>query len=98
MFITRCRSISFVAITIALIYTYQHHQVFNIAYYVHYSLSKYQFHRDNNCIAWFVEELKNLANNVKTILSANIFMAFTRNDCRIKFSSIYALKEAVRKR
>jgi len=32
-------------------------------------------------MAWLAEELKNLAYNVKIILSANVFMAdFTRND------------------
>ncbi|XP_011859466.1 PREDICTED: uncharacterized protein LOC105556961, partial [Vollenhovia emeryi] len=35
--------------------TYQHHEVFSIAYYLHCSyddsLSTYQFHRDKDCIA-----------------------------------------------
>ncbi|XP_070521814.1 uncharacterized protein [Cardiocondyla obscurior] len=59
--------------------TRQHHKVFSIGYYVcclyNKSLSMYRFHRDNNCVAWFAEELKNLAHNVKTILSANVPMA-----------------------
>ncbi|XP_011697752.1 PREDICTED: uncharacterized protein LOC105455823 [Wasmannia auropunctata] len=46
-------------------YKYQHHRVFSIAYYVHCSydnsLSAYRFRRDKDCIAWFVEELKDLA-------------------------------------
>jgi len=71
-------------------YIYQYHQVFSIAYYIHCSyddsLSKYRFH-DNDCIAWFAKELKNLAYNIKTILSTNISMAdFTRNDW-IKFNT-----------
>jgi len=45
------------------------------------SLCIYRFRRDNDCIAWFAEELKNLAHNVNTILSANVSMAdFTRDD------------------
>ncbi|XP_054008688.1 uncharacterized protein LOC128892337 [Hylaeus anthracinus] len=58
--------------------TYQHHKVFNIAYYVQCaydsSLSVYQCHRDANCVSWFVKELKNLAHFVKLILSNNIQM------------------------
>ncbi|KYM95311.1 hypothetical protein ALC62_14051, partial [Cyphomyrmex costatus] len=66
-------------------YTYQHHQVFSIAYYVHCSydssLSGYKFRRDNNCIAWFADELKKIAHSVKTIISTNVSMAdFTRDD------------------
>jgi len=60
-----------------LSYTYQRHQIFSIMYYVHCSyddsLSKYRFRRNNDCIAWLAEELKNLAYNVKTILSTNVF-------------------------
>ncbi|XP_070529802.1 uncharacterized protein [Cardiocondyla obscurior] len=63
----------------------QHHKVFSIGYYVccsyNKSLSMYRFHRGNNCVAWFAEELKNLAHNVKTILSANVPMAdFTQDE------------------
>ncbi|XP_018399813.1 PREDICTED: uncharacterized protein LOC108777427, partial [Cyphomyrmex costatus] len=72
-------------------YTYQHHQVFSIAYYVHCSydssLSGYKFRRDNNCIAWFADELKNLAHNVQSVISTNVPMAdFTRDDWQ-KFNS-----------
>ncbi|XP_053989947.1 uncharacterized protein LOC128882377, partial [Hylaeus volcanicus] len=59
-------------------YTYQHHKVFSIAYYVQCaydsSLSVYRCRRDANCVSWFVEELKNLAHFVKSILSNNIQM------------------------
>jgi len=40
----------------------------------------YRFRRDKDCVAWFAEELKVLAHNVKSILSANIPMEFTRDD------------------
>ncbi|XP_011706368.1 PREDICTED: uncharacterized protein LOC105461564, partial [Wasmannia auropunctata] len=54
-------------------YEYQHHRVFSIAYYVHCSydnsLSAYRFRRDKDCIAWFIEELKDLAHRVKPALS-----------------------------
>jgi len=40
----------------------------------------YQFHRDKDCVAWFTEELRDLAHNVKSILSTNVLMEFTRDD------------------
>ncbi|XP_036150345.1 uncharacterized protein LOC105835717, partial [Monomorium pharaonis] len=40
-------------------YTYQHHQVFSIGYYVRCSydtsLSMYRFRRGNDCVTWFAE-------------------------------------------
>ncbi|KAL6419219.1 hypothetical protein ACFW04_011514 [Cataglyphis niger] len=55
---------------------YQHHKVFSIAYYIHCayddSLSAYHSCRNIDCIAWFVEELKNLAQRVKIILITNV--------------------------
>jgi len=48
---------------------YQYHQVFSLAYYVHCSydasLCMYRFRCD--CVAWFAEELRVLAHNVKSI-------------------------------
>ncbi|KYN03865.1 hypothetical protein ALC62_05270, partial [Cyphomyrmex costatus] len=71
-------------------YTYQHHNVFSIGYYVYCSydssLSGYRFHRDNNCISWFADELKNLAHIVQSVISTNVPMDFTRDDWR-KFNS-----------
>jgi len=37
-------------------------------------LSYYQFHRDKDCDAWFVDELKEFAHRAKGILSANVLM------------------------
>ncbi|XP_071646039.1 uncharacterized protein [Temnothorax longispinosus] len=72
-------------------YTYQHHRVFSIGYYVRCSydesLSMYRFRRDKDCVAWFAEELRRLAHDVKTISSTNIPMAdFTRDEWE-KFNS-----------
>ncbi|XP_076248049.1 uncharacterized protein LOC143187709 [Calliopsis andreniformis] len=39
------------------------------------SLSSYQYRRDIDCVSWFIQELKNLAQTVKSILSNNISMA-----------------------
>jgi len=55
---------------------YQHHRAFSIGtYYVHCSyddlLSFYRFHRDKGCI---IEQLRDLAHNVKTIITANVPM------------------------
>jgi len=44
----------------------QHHRVLSLysSYYIHCfydeSLCYYRFHRDEDCVAWFVEELRNL--------------------------------------
>ncbi|KYN02845.1 hypothetical protein ALC62_06325, partial [Cyphomyrmex costatus] len=69
---------------------YQHHQVFSIAYYIHCSyddsLSSYRFRRDNNCISWFADELKNLAHSVQSVISTNVPMDFSPDDWR-KFNS-----------
>ncbi|KYN00049.1 hypothetical protein ALC62_09194 [Cyphomyrmex costatus] len=69
-------------------YTYQHHNVFSIGYYVYCSydssLSGYRFHRDNN--SWFADELKNLAHSLQSVISTNVPMDFTRVDWR-KFNS-----------
>ncbi|KYN22392.1 hypothetical protein ALC57_05204 [Trachymyrmex cornetzi] len=50
----------------------------DIGYYVRCSydnsLSSYHFQRDENCISWLEEELKNLAHRVKDIVSANVPM------------------------
>jgi len=40
----------------------------------------YRFHRDKDCIGWFTEELRVLTHNVKSILSANVIMEFTRDN------------------
>jgi len=60
---------------------YQYHRVFSLAYYVHCSynasLCMYQSRRDKDCVAWFAEEHRVLAHNVKSILSANVPMEFT---------------------
>jgi len=69
----------------------QHHRVFSVGYYVHCSyddsLSMYRFRRDKDCVAWFTEQLRNLAHNVNCILSDNIPMVdFTRDDWE-KFNS-----------
>jgi len=57
---------------------YQYYKVFSIAYYVHCSYdessSAYHFRRNIDDIAWFVEDLKNLALRVKNILSTNVPM------------------------
>ncbi|XP_076248100.1 uncharacterized protein LOC143187768 [Calliopsis andreniformis] len=59
-------------------HAYQHHRVFSIGYCMHCSydtsLSSYQYRRDIDCVSWFIQELKNLAQTVKSILSNNISM------------------------
>ncbi|XP_070152494.1 uncharacterized protein [Polyergus mexicanus] len=70
---------------------YQHHKVFSIAYYVHCSyddsLSAYHSRRSTDCVSWFVEELKNLAQRVKAILTTNVPMVNLTRDERKKFYS-----------
>jgi len=52
---------------------YQRHRVFSVGYYVHCSyddsLSMYRFRRDNDCVVWFTEQLRDLAHSVNCILS-----------------------------
>ena len=72
-------------------YTSQRHKVHSVGYYVRCvydeSLSMYRFRRDKDCVAWFANELENLAHRVKGILSANVPMAdFTRDEW-VKFNS-----------
>ena len=38
------------------------------------TLSSYHFHRDENCIAWFAQQLNDLSYRVKNIISANVPM------------------------
>jgi len=56
----------------------QHHRVFSVGYYVHYSyddsLSMYRFRRNNDCIVWFIKQLRDLAHRVNCILVANVPM------------------------
>ncbi|KYN22119.1 hypothetical protein ALC57_05493 [Trachymyrmex cornetzi] len=73
-------------------HTYQHHNVFSIGYYVQCSydssLSGYRFRRDKDCIAWFAEELRQLAHSAQSVISANVPMAdFTLDDWE-KFNSV----------
>ncbi|XP_043264093.1 uncharacterized protein LOC122404229 [Colletes gigas] len=59
-------------------YTYQHHRVFSVGYYVRCSyddsLSTFQYRRDPDCVSWFVRQLKDLSHRVKSILSTNVPM------------------------
>ncbi|XP_076626789.1 uncharacterized protein LOC143344538 [Colletes latitarsis] len=59
-------------------YMYQHHQVFSVGYYVRCSyddsLSTFQCRRDPDCVSWFVRQLQDLSNRVKSILSINVPM------------------------
>lgn len=57
---------------------HHHHRVFSVGYYVSCSydksLSKYHGYRGKDCIAWFVNQLKELALRVEKILLANVPM------------------------
>ncbi|KYQ48819.1 hypothetical protein ALC60_12124, partial [Trachymyrmex zeteki] len=68
-----------------------HHNVFSIGYYMHCSydssLSGYRFRRDKDCMAWFAEELKNLAHSIQSIISTNVPMADFTRDGWEKFNS-----------
>ena len=65
-------------------YAYQHHKAFSIGYYVSCSydnsLSYYKSHRGDDCIAWFVAELDDLARRVKTILTTVLMADLTREE------------------
>ena len=59
-------------------FSYQHHEVFSIGYYVKCSyddtLSGYRYRRDKDCVAWFAKELEKLAHDVKAKISSNVPM------------------------
>ncbi|XP_020296714.1 uncharacterized protein LOC109861465 [Pseudomyrmex gracilis] len=59
-------------------YAYQYHKTFSIGFYVRCSYNDsflvYRYRRGEDCIAWFVEELKEFANRIKIILSTNVSM------------------------
>ncbi|XP_071572850.1 uncharacterized protein [Temnothorax nylanderi] len=57
-------------------YTYQHHEVFSVGYYVRcsYDDSLSTYRRNKDCIVWFAGELEKLAHSVKSILSDNVHM------------------------
>ncbi|XP_026830160.1 uncharacterized protein LOC113563142 [Ooceraea biroi] len=70
---------------------YQRHQVYSIGYYVRCfydaSLFEYRSHRDTNCVAWFAEQLKDMAHRVKAILSRTVPMVQLTRDERENFNS-----------
>ncbi|XP_011689997.1 PREDICTED: uncharacterized protein LOC105451328 [Wasmannia auropunctata] len=49
--------------------------------------TSYEYQHRRDCIAWFVEELKDLAHRVKSALSGNVPMAELTRDERDKFNS-----------
>ncbi|XP_020298282.1 uncharacterized protein LOC109862613, partial [Pseudomyrmex gracilis] len=56
---------------------YQRHSVFSIGYYAsceHIDIG-YRFHRGENCVQWFVNELHDLAKRAKTLFATNVPMA-----------------------
>ncbi|KAL6419575.1 hypothetical protein ACFW04_013726 [Cataglyphis niger] len=73
-------------------YTFQHQEIFSIAYYIHCAydetLSAYHSRRNVDCIAWFVEKLKNLAHHVKNIISANVPMVTLSHEQYETFRSV----------
>ena len=57
-------------------YAYQRHEVFSIGYYVWcaYDDTLYYVRRNEDCIAWFAQQLNDLAHCMKNIISANVPM------------------------
>ncbi|KYM98774.1 hypothetical protein ALC62_10502, partial [Cyphomyrmex costatus] len=59
-------------------FTYHHHKVYSIGYYVRCefdeTMSIYRYCRGANCIEWFVDELYQLAHRVKSIYVKNTHM------------------------
>jgi len=69
----------------------QHHKAFSVGYYIRCayddSKSMYRSYRGERCVSWFVEELHDLAQRVKTILDANVPMADLTRDELDRFNS-----------
>nr|XP_012219810.1 PREDICTED: uncharacterized protein LOC105670709 [Linepithema humile] len=72
-------------------YVYQHHNVFSVGYYVsctyNNSLSGYKSYRGEDCTAWFVNELHDLAHRVKAIRTTVVPMADLTPEESEKFRS-----------
>ena len=73
--------------------TYQHHKAFSVGYYVSCaydnSLSSFKSYRGEDCIAWFVNELHDLAHRVKAILTTVVPMAdLTREESEKFYSAV----------
>ncbi|XP_067215258.1 uncharacterized protein [Linepithema humile] len=72
-------------------YAYQHHNVFSVGYYVSCtydnSLSGYKSYRGEDCVAWLVNELYDLARRVKMILTNIVPMADLTPEESEKFRS-----------
>jgi len=69
------------------VYSIEKKEELSILHYTYdASLCMYRFRRDKDYVAWFAEKLRVLAHNVKSILSANVPMEFTRDDLK-KFNS-----------
>ncbi|XP_067205371.1 uncharacterized protein [Linepithema humile] len=72
-------------------YAYQHHNVFSVGYYVSCtydnSLSGYKSYRGEDCVAWLVNELHNLAHRVKAIRTTIVPMADLTPEESEKFRS-----------
>jgi len=81
---------------------YQYHRVFSLAYYTHCSydasLCMYRFRCDKDCVAWFAEELRVLAHNVKSISSSNVLMELMRDDLEKINSATHCVRKTVRTR
>ncbi|KYN38931.1 hypothetical protein ALC56_06691 [Trachymyrmex septentrionalis] len=65
-------------------FTYQHHKVFSVGYYIRCvydkTMSIYKSYRGEDCVSWFVKELYDLAHRAKMIFDKNVTMAeFTSN-------------------
>ncbi|XP_067216205.1 uncharacterized protein [Linepithema humile] len=72
-------------------YAYQHHNVFSVGYYVSCtydnSLSGYKSYRGEDCVAWLVNELHDLAHRVKAIRTTIVPMADLTPEESEKFRS-----------
>lgn len=68
---------------------YQHYKVFSIGYYVYCYFNKslfvYRFHRDPNCITWFVQQLEQLAFHVNDVIYTNVSMSKLSKEQRKEF-------------
>ncbi|XP_067205324.1 uncharacterized protein [Linepithema humile] len=72
-------------------YAYQHHKAFSVGYHVSCaydnSLSSFKSYRGEDCVAWFVNELHDLARRVKAIFTTVVPMANLTREESEKFHS-----------
>ncbi|XP_077272096.1 uncharacterized protein LOC143902795 [Temnothorax americanus] len=76
-------------------YAYQRHIPFSLGYYLcctyDDTVSTYRYRRGEDCVSWFVNELRVLARHAKIKISTNISMVELTEDEKREFQNVYVI-------